>query len=183
MRTQWDVSASTGNRRFAPGQVRLSAMNEAQASPSAGIQPLPDVQDIPSSSCAICMSEQLQQPAKIRACGHCFWLVHLSPACQLLADSSTKQHEHVLLADCSLQCIRQWSRSSPEPRCPLCNGSFQVLVHDGTEEVRSDQASCNQSLLRPTVFLTDSCLPVQELPLSSQQRARVEGMNLLQSCQ
>lgn len=95
-------------------------MNEAQTSASDGAQQLPDVQDIPSSSCAICMSEQLQQPAKIQACGHCF----------------------------CLQCIRQWSRSSPEPRCPLCNASFQVLVHDGTEE---------------------------ELPLSSQQRARVEA--------
>ncbi len=38
---------------------------------------------------------------------------------------------------CSLECIRQWSRSSPEPRCPLCNASFSVLVHSGTEEVRT----------------------------------------------
>lgn len=48
---------------------------------------------------------------------------------------------------CSLECIRQWSRSSPEPRCPLCNASFTVLVHSGTEEV--GRYSCVIAQKRP----------------------------------
>lgn len=92
--------------------VAMVATSETQA--------LEDVQDVPSTSCRICMSDQLRHPARIQSCGHCF----------------------------CLECIRQWSRSSPEPRCPLCNASFSVLVHSGTEE---------------------------ELPLSSQQRAKVEA--------
>ena len=67
--------------------IHVSTSTAAQA------QPVLDVQDIPSTSCRICMADDLQQPAKIQACGHQFWYdtrfftVQLSPVwCQALAD-------------------------------------------------------------------------------------------------
>lgn len=104
--------------------VAMVATSEKQA--------LEDVQDVPSTSCRICMSDHLQYPAKVQSCGHRFWSVALST---FIGSLPLFRPFHRAASSCSLECIRQWSRSSPEPRCPLCNAGFSVLVHSGTEEV------------------------------------------------
>ncbi|KAL3144753.1 hypothetical protein ABBQ38_001874 [Trebouxia sp. C0009 RCD-2024] len=108
------MNVMLGQQKLRTDHTDVSAPDAAEA------QPIVDVQDVPSTSCRICMSDHLQHPAKIQTCGHRF----------------------------CLECIRRWSRSSPEPRCPLCNASFTVLVHSGTEE---------------------------ELPISASQRSKVEA--------
>lgn len=57
---------------------KMSTTDEAMVATSE-TQALEDVQDVPSTSCRICMSDQLQHPARIQSCGHCFWSV----PCQL----------------------------------------------------------------------------------------------------
>ena len=58
-----------------PVQHSRVATNEADASASALAEPqrVMDVQDVPSTSCPICMADHLQHPARIQACGHHFW--------------------------------------------------------------------------------------------------------------
>lgn len=58
--------------------IRCTAVTEAGPAASTlqlppGDQSIRDVQDMPSTSCAICMAEHLQNPARIQVCGHCFW--------------------------------------------------------------------------------------------------------------
>ncbi len=159
----------------------MSTTDEAMVATSE-TQALEDVQDVPSTSCRICMSDQLQHPARIQSCGHCFWSVTLST---VLGSLSPFRPFHRAASVCSLECIRQWSRSSPEPRCPLCNASFSVLVHSGTEEVRFSACCYISTLCSPftgpaTYLWSYHCVStlidcLQELPLSSQQRAKVEG--------
>ncbi len=129
----------TAKSKMLATDVAMVATSETQASE--------DVQDVPSTSCRICMSDQLQHPARIQSCGHCFWSVTLST---VLGSLPPFRPFHRAAPFCSLECIRQWSRSSPEPRCPLCNAGFSVLVHDGTEEVR----------LSACVLISTLCSPV-----------------------
>lgn len=58
-----------------PRQHSCMTLNGANASASAGAdaQRVLDVQDVPSTSCRICMADHLQHPARIQACGHQFW--------------------------------------------------------------------------------------------------------------
>ena len=58
-----------------PRQHSCVTTNEADASASALAEPqrVMDVQDVPSTSCRICMVDHLQHPARVQACGHQFW--------------------------------------------------------------------------------------------------------------
>lgn len=54
----------------------MAEASQALATTAADLQHqqgVRDVQDMPSTSCPICMSDHLQNATKIQVCGHCFW--------------------------------------------------------------------------------------------------------------
>lgn len=61
------LAAMLGQQKLRTDHVDVSASDAAEA------HPVVDVQDVPSMSCRICMSDYLQHPAKIQTCGHRFW--------------------------------------------------------------------------------------------------------------
>ncbi|KAK9803277.1 hypothetical protein WJX72_005560 [[Myrmecia] bisecta] len=83
-------------------------MVESRAEPAAAAEPLGRAESdhCAAHRCSICMTERLVEPACITDCGHSFCLA----------------------------CIKEWSRTRLEPRCPLCNGQMTAVSYAGIEE-------------------------------------------------
>ncbi|KAK9856096.1 hypothetical protein WJX84_011406 [Apatococcus fuscideae] len=98
-----------------------------EASCSTGLPEDPDVFD--DGHCSICLANTLRQPTTLGPCGHSF----------------------------CLECIRQWTASRVDPKCPLCNTRVLSLCHtDHEEEPVEGQSS---SAARQVVEAVDlSCL-------------------------